>query len=318
MGLGESVYGAIIGHILGDIAGVPYEGSRGRGRCAEDAWFFKCLRYRGRCVWSDDTALTLATIDALVTHGYSLEAIADNFIQWYVGGRYSSHGKPFGIGRTIRRALENLLKGIPPTSSGLRDEFSNGNGSLMRIMPIPLYFYCRELEMVIERVHEVSAITHAHPRSLVGCGLYSIMVYYIVRGYDKYEAYEKMVEEANKIYGLQEPFSNELYRYYGRIVKKKLPYLSKKEIKSTGYVVYTLEAVLWIFLNTNSYAEAVAKAIALGGDTDTIAAITGSLAGLYYGVENIPREWINHIPRLDWVMKLIDKFIEAIERQCPQ
>ncbi len=316
MDLDSRIYGAIIGHVLGDIAGIPYEGSSRSSWRNISVDELPCLKRRGKCMWSDDTALTLATIDALVTHGYSMEAIASNFIQWYVKGKYSSHGKAFGIGRTVRRALENLLGGVPPTSSGLRSEFSNGNGSLMRITPIPLYFYCRELGYVVERVHEVSAITHAHPRSLVGCGLYSILIYYIVRGYSKYEAYDKMVEDANRIYGLREPYSSELYRYYGRIVKKNLPYLSRREIKSTGYVVYTLEAVLWVFLNTSSYVEAVAEAIALGGDTDTVAAITGSLAGLYYGIEGIPRKWINQIPKLDWITDLVGRFIEVIKSKC--
>ena len=143
MDLGERVYGALLGHILGDIIGIPYEGSRRRNIDVNAVMEFKCLRRHGKCLWSDDTALTLATIDALASHGYSLEAIANNFIQWYVNGRYSSHGRIFGIGRTVRRALNNLLKGKPPTSSGLKDEFSNGNGSLMRIMPVPLYFHCR-------------------------------------------------------------------------------------------------------------------------------------------------------------------------------
>jgi len=316
MNLGERVYGAVLGHILGDIIGIPYEGSRRRNVDVNAIMKFRCLKYRGECVWSDDTALTLATIDALVSYGYSLEAIANNFIQWYVNGKYSSHGRPFGIGRTVRRALNNLLKGKPPTSSGLKDEFSNGNGSLMRIMPVPLYFHCRDLKTVIEKVHEVSAITHAHPRSLVGCGLYSIMVYYIIRGYDKHKAYDRMVEEANRIYGSWEPFSSEMYKYYSRIIKKELPYLSRKEIKSTGYVVYTLEAILWLFLNSRNYVETIVNAISLGHDTDTIAAIAGSLAGLYHGIRGIPKEWITCIPRLEWIMELINKYIEAIKRQC--
>jgi len=316
MEISERVYGAVLGHILGDIIGIPYEGSIRGNVNINDIMKFKCLKYRGECVWSDDTALTLATIDALVSHGYCLEAIANNFIQWYVNGKYSSHGRPFGIGRTIRRALNNLLKGKPPTLSGLKDEFSNGNGSLMRIMPIPLYFYCKDLKIVIEKVHEVSAITHAHPRSLVGCGLYSIIVYYIIRGYDKYKAYDRMVEEAIRIYGSWEPFNSELYRYYNRIINKELPHLSRREIKSTGYVVYTLEAVLWLFLNSRDYVETIANAISLGHDTDTIAAIAGSLTGLYHGIRGIPKEWITHIPRLEWIMELINKYIDAIKSHC--
>lgn len=146
-------------------------------------------------LWSDDSSLTLATAHAL-TEGYSIERIAENFLRWYYDGEFTPRGYAFDQGNTTSRAIERIANGVPPLEAGGRREWDNGNGSLMRILPAAYYAYFKPspLEERLKLIHEVSMITHAHPRSLIGCGIYSLIVWNILKGMDKPEACTKTLE----------------------------------------------------------------------------------------------------------------------------
>ncbi|MGB3295861.1 MAG: ADP-ribosylglycohydrolase family protein [Phormidesmis sp.] len=184
---------------------------------------------------------------------------------------------------------------MPPLEAGDTVERSNGNGSLMRILPMA---YCHkqiDLSVLLHRVHQVSCLTHAHPRSQMACGIYICIAVALLKGACPLQAYIEGIEQAEKIYQTF-PYVLEKH-HFKRVFSREIGSLPIESINSEGYVIDTLEASLWCFLTTSSYSEAVLKAINLGEDTDTTAAVTGGLAGIYYGTEGIPSEWINGIAR---------------------
>jgi len=262
-------------------------------------------------LWSDDSSLTLATAQAL-TEGYSIEKIAENFLRWYYDGEFTPRGYTFDQGNTTSTAIERITSGVPPLEAGGNGECDNGNGSLMRILPAAYYAYFKvsSLEGRLKLIQEVSMITHAHPRSLIGCGIYSLIIWNILSGMDKMEAYLEAITTAEKFYST-EPFDKEL-AHYKRIVTGRIHKVGRGEIRSSGYVVHTLEASLWAFLRNESFADAVKEVVSLGEDADTTGAVTGGLAGTYYGIEAIPKEWLEKIEANDYAEGIINAFVESL------
>lgn len=180
----------------------------------------------------------------------------------------------------------------------------NGNGSLMRVLPIALYCYYKNLKEpeIINIVKNVSSITHAHERSILGCYIYVRYIMFLLYGKDKLAAYS-MIKCLD--YSM---FSKEELDVYSRILKEDIYKNELKDIKSSGYVVDTLETVFWIILNCNSYNESIIGAINLGGDTDTIGAIVGSIAGIIYGYNSISGKWLSKLKNKEYLDMIIEKF----------
>ena len=233
-----------------------------------------------------------------------MDAIANSFWRWYNEGYWTPHGEVFDIGNTT------FSQGTPPLQAGGKSENSNGNGSLMRILPIAYYHKSLTFPELIERSHQVSCITHAHLRSQIACGIYISVAASLLEGAEPQMAYTQALKNINKIYSVSE-YASEMPHFTtvlsGEIAKQPI-----EEIRSGGYVIDTLEASLWCLLNSSSYSEAVLTAVNLGGDTDTTAAVTGGLAGIYYGVENIPQEWIEQIVRKQHIIDLVARFEAAV------
>ncbi|MEM2970710.1 MAG: ADP-ribosylglycohydrolase family protein, partial [Candidatus Bathyarchaeia archaeon] len=185
-----------------------------------------------------------------------------------------------------------------------------GNGSLMRILPLAFYTEKMSLAEQFELTHQVSSITHRHLRSQMACGLYVQMAINLLRGQSKKNAYEEMKNTVLEYYS-RLPYNQELPNF-ARILESDISKLSEDSIKSGGYVVDTLEASIWAFLNNHSYKETVLAAVNLGGDTDTTGAVAGGLAGLYYGYESIPEKWIDRLARKDDIIKLAEKFFRKL------
>ncbi|MCD6267729.1 MAG: ADP-ribosylglycohydrolase family protein [Thermotogaceae bacterium] len=262
-------------------------------------------------LWSDDSSLTLATADALI-EGYDVSKIAKNFVQWFYDGEFTPRGFSFDHGRTTKKAIRRIARGIPPLEAGGDEEWDNGNGSLMRILPVVFYTYfnINNKHERLRVIHEVSKITHAHPRTLMGCGIYSLMIWNILDGVDKMKSYHKSIEESKEIYS-GEYYLNE-WKHYERILSGNIHEFGIDDIKGSGYVVHTLEAALWAFLRTSGFEEAVKEVVSLGGDADTTGAVTGGLAGTYYGLEAIPRDWIGRIERKGEVESIIESFVDSL------
>lgn len=236
--------------------------------------------------WSDDSSLTFCLAECL-SHGFALDVIANSFCRWYSEAYWTPHGEAFDIGNTTRAAITRLQHGVSPLEAGGNSENSNGNGSLMRILPMAYCYKSLSFPELILRTHQVSCITHAHLRSQIACGIYISITVSLLEGADPQAAYVQGLQKVYDIYSAPE-YALEM-PHFSRVFSGAIAELPVEEIRSSGYVIDTLEASLWCLLNSCDYAEAVLKAVNLGSDTDTTAAVTGGLAGIYYGVESTLR-----------------------------
>ena len=260
--------------------------------------------------WSDDSSMTFALLDSLKA-GLNYKDIMDKFANWFENGDYTPHGKCFDIGIGTRKSIFRYWDGKDPLQCGGYGELDNGNGSLMRILPVVFFLYFGHNKSIISSdgmqiIHNISSLTHNHPRSLIACGIYiSIAFEIMIDQYSLENSIQKGINNAKEFYEKDSRFSFELASYK-RIFEDDFKNLEEDKIKSTGYVVDTLEASIWCLLNTDSYEDAVLKGVNLGEDTDTTGAVIGGLAGLYYGYENIPEEWKKMIVKREWIEKLCD------------
>jgi len=265
--------------------------------------------------WSDDSSLTLCLVDALIQSDPTktkelLTLVAKNFCRWYREGYWTPFAKAYDIGGATDRAVNRLLEGVSPQQSGGTTEHSNGNGSLMRILPLAFCHRLMTLGDLIQLTHQVSAITHAHPRAQIACGIYISIAVRLLQGDNLRQAYLKGVEAIRPFY-LKQPYAGEMH-HFDRVLEGDIDQLPMAEIYSSGYVVDTLEASLWCLLNTDNYADAVLSAVNLGEDTDTTAAVTGGLAGIYYGLEGIPEHWLNQLAKIDEILELAKNFADKL------
>lgn len=301
----SSIHDALLGLAIGDALGVPVE-FKNRMTLEKDP--VQGMREFGTHnqpigTWSDDSSMTFCTAEALV-NGYSLEAIASYFVSWYDFGLWTPHGVLFDIGMTTSDAIYRIKSGISPYKSGMSDEYNNGNGSLMRILPLAFYLKDKDIEERFQICKEVSSITHAHIRSVMACFIYIEYVILLLSRMNYKGAYQDFRQSIIEF--LKEKDAKESLKFY-RILTDDISQLSRDEIYGSGYVLHSLEASFWCLLTSNSYSETVLKAVNLGEDTDTTAAIAGGLAGLVYGMENIPEEWLSVLVKKEGIMNLCDR-----------
>ena len=301
----------IFGFCVGDALGVPVEfesrEEREKDKVHEMRAYGTYHQYFG--TWSDDTSLTLCLIDSL-KDGYNLRDIANKFVEFYFDALWTPHGEVFDIGNTTMLAIQQISMGEPLELCGSRSEGSNGNGSLMRILPLAYYLKNTESFEKIRIIEEVSSLTHAHKRSKLACIIYTELAINLIKSKDKMESYIESLRFIEKY--CFEKYQDELPNFY-RLLNNEVHLLSKVEISSSGYVVDTLEAVIWSFLLSRNYEEAVFRAINLGDDTDTIAALVGGLAGIYYGLSSINNNWIQCLTRKKDVYELLLDFNKKTE-----
>ena len=294
----------MIGHAVGDALGVPVEFCS-REELDEtpvtDMMGFGSYPVPAGA-WSDDTSMTLAALDSLSKDKVDYDDIMENFVRWCSEDEYTPTGEMFDIGRTCLTAIRNYLAtdGKPALECGLNDEHSNGNGSLMRIHPFVLYAFAKNLPFVdwMKLVKDGSAITHAHDRAELGCLIYAFVLYHLLADQSKSALEHAIVRAECHLKDCSE------FGYYSRIFRSDFSELTRDEIKSSGYVVDTLEAALWCLMTTNDYKSCVLKAVSLGEDTDTVAAVAGGLAGILYGYDNIPQEWRDTLIKRDYIEEL--------------
>lgn len=304
----------IMGVVVGDALGTPIQFLRGEEVKEAPLEGMDCFGtfQMPMGTWSDDSSLTLAALSSIKELGrIESDDIMKRFVSWHKNGEYTPYGFSFDIGTTCDEAIRRYGNPYTYQECGCTGEFANGNGSLMRIMPACLYVYenvknekITEVEGV-EWIHEVSALTHAHLRSKIACGFYYFMVKAILQKEGTLLAkMQKGVDEAVKFYSRD--LSNLVQMsYYGRIFwLEEFANLEEDKIKSSGYVVDSLEAAVWCLITTSSFKEAGLKAVNLGGDADTIGAIACGLAGLHYGYNAIPAKWRSVIQRKKWIQSL--------------
>lgn len=305
----------MLGLIVGDALGVPVEfmsrtelmknpvtGMREYG-----------THHQPRGTWSDDSSMALAELDSIRTVGtIDYTDMMERFSRWCMYGEYTPFGEVFDIGIATSRALMNYAKGIAPLESGGKTEWDNGNGSLMRILPVCLYLFERQKKVCTSEnesiyiIHAVSALTHAHVRSQMACGIYYFLVKAILEEEGSLEnRLQKGMDRAYQYYRQDLSNHRELENYKRLADLSEFKETPKEGIKSSGYVVDTLEAAVWCLLHSYSYKETVLMAVNLGEDTDTVGAVAGGLAGLYYKEEGIPQEWTQILQRREWIEEVL-------------
>lgn len=267
---------AVYGLAVGDALGLPVQFKYRDQYPLVESMLPDTFTKLPKGTFSDDTSMTLAICDSIKKYGkVDINDIRRNFEEWLYTGKYTQTGYAIDIGSTCGNAIEN--------KRGYDNEWSQGNGSLMRTIPLAFV-----TDVTDDEIRQVSAITHAHHNCMDAC------VYYV-----------KIAKELLKGVPLQEAVSlhipeNSVYHRIREIKKMK-----RYEIKSSGYVIDTFEASMWCLMTTNSYQDCLIKAVNLGDDTDTIGAVAGGLAGIIYGYNDIPKEWIDSI----YMQEIIDKFL---------
>lgn len=266
--------------------------------------------------WTDDSSMALATVSSIIEKKIAdPKDIMEKFMDWEFNGAYTPFGEAFDEGNTCSDAIYKFRDSRDIRTCGATGEYANGNGALMRIMPACLYYYVKSRDSeaeAINGIHLISGLTHNHLRSKMCCGIYYFMTKRIV---DAVLSGEKL--------GLLELLQSGIddgLKYYGQYVQNltEMSYLKRlfrlnefkevpeSKIKTTGYVIDSLEAAVWCLINTDTYRDCMLLAVNLGDDADTVAAIAGGLAGLFYGYEGIPKEWLALIKKREWIEEMCE------------
>ena len=336
----------IFGLVVADALGVPYE-FKSRRSCEKNP-MTDMIGYGTYNLppgsWSDDSSLSLATLDGLT---YSLESnrdiieessdldilgiidyndIMQKFSNWFYNDEYTPHGDVFDYGGTTAGGIYNFKNGCEPTSCGGVCESDNGNGSLMRVLPIAYFIYFLSLkysfsdEDKMKAIHNLSSLTHRTKRSQMSCGIYILIAIELLKNKRERDQDLSLEEIVNKGIELAKEYycNNDDYQdalpHFKRIFYEDIKDIPKDVVRGRGYVVASLEAALWCLLNNDSYKGTALAAVNLGEDTDTTAAISGGLVGIYYGYDDIPEDWLKQIAKFDYINELIGNFDENLSQ----
>jgi ADP-ribosyl-[dinitrogen reductase] hydrolase len=246
--------------------------------------------------WTDDTSMALCLATSLVECGcFDPLDQMERYFRWINEGYLSSTGTCFDIGGTVAAALNRFQRNGEPFA-GSTDPWSAGNGSIMRLAPIPMFYY-PDIKAAQYYAMESSRTTHGAEECLDACRLLAGMIVRALAG----ESQDGVVlAEAESFAGSPKIVS---------LAKGDYLYKSEGEIRGSGYVVESLEAALWCFMNTSSYMDAVLTAANLGEDADTTAAVCGQLSGAYYGETGIPPSWLEKLAMGEEITDLAEKLV---------
>lgn len=324
----KQINGALYGFIVGDALGVPVEFKKREYLKQNPIINMMENKYRKttKGYWSDDTAMTLCTVRSIIdVKGVNIklqESIMNNYLKWADKGYMAINNRTFGIGQATLRSMMEYSK-----SKSFEEYYENklkkeekrngGNGALMRILPLILYLYqfdfsenekiseTENLNRKYEFIEFNVRLTHNNFINAQSCIFYTMFIFNLLETNNLNESYDLSIRQFK-----------ERYKYVPqdlkRIISKKVIYADEDEIKSTGYVVYTLEASLWCLFNSNDFKELVLKAVNLGEDADTVGAITGSLGGIYYTYNQIPEDLLNQLCEKDMIDTTIKEYKQKI------
>ncbi len=300
---------ALLGLAVGDALGVPVEFIDRHVRRRDPVVAMRAYgtHHQPTGTWSDDSSLTFCLAETLAlpegrTNSPDLADFGRRAINWLDNAYWTAHNQVFDVGNATRAAIQSLRAGVAPTQAGPRSEFDNGNGALMRILPLVFHktWLAEPLDLnaAWKLTEAVASVTHGHARSSLGCFLYLLVAKGLVKGLTIPAAYEQARTQANSWLHSQakaQPFYE--WPRYAAFLEGELASVPEADIKSSGYVVHTLEAAVWCLLTYDTYAATVLAAVNLGDDTDTTGAVAGGLAGLAYGEAAIPADWLAVLAR---------------------
>jgi ADP-ribosyl-[dinitrogen reductase] hydrolase len=299
--LRERYHGALLGLAVGDAVGTTVE-FRPRGTFTPVTDLVGGGPFHlqpGQ--WTDDTSMALCLAASLVEKGdFDARDQMDRYVAWMQNGYMSSTGTCFDIGVTTSAALRNYLRTQEPYS-GSEDPRTSGNGSLMRLAPVPMFYY-PDIEAAIHFSGESSRTTHAAPECLDACRYFAALLCAAFAGRDK----EELLSTPEDTH-----FVSSLSPKIAAIASGNYQSKSLDRIVGNGYVVNSLEAALWCFATTTTYEAAILAAVNLGDDADTTAAICGQIAGAYYGVSAIPAGWLAKVALRGEIESLAESLLPA-------
>jgi ADP-ribosylglycohydrolase len=311
----DDIKAALFGVAVGDALGVPVE-FKNRPKLKENpitGMIGGGSHNQLPGTWSDDSSLTFCLAEAL-TKGFNLDIAATYFVNWYYFGYWSARKEVFDVGNSTQEAIIRLRNDTKPELAGNNTPDSNGNGSLMRILPLLFYTMDMPIDKRFELTNQVSSMTHRHIRSVIACFYYLEFARQILQQRDKSEIYADLQKEITDFL-ISKKVDNKQISYFDRLLSGNIVDLSEDDVFSDGYVLHTLEASVWCLMTTDNFKDAVLKAVNLGEDTDTTGAVTGGLAGLYYGFESIPQEWIKQLARSEDIEDLAQQLGKSLEGQ---
>ncbi len=253
--------------------------------------------------WTDDSSMALALADSIASVGWNLNDQACRYLAWWRKGEYSVNGRCFDIGITTQSALRRFEKTGNAKTSGDTSERASGNGSIMRLAPVPIRYadlFPADLEELVSYLIESSLVTHASPQCLSACAYMGLVLCGLIHGLDRENVLDAKWEplvQLKRIHALHP----EVEAVAAGSFRDKQP----PEIVGSGYVVKSLEAALWAFHDAKDFREAVLRAVNLGDDADTTGAVCGQLAGAYWGESAIPQRWRGDLARPEMIEKAL-------------
>ncbi|HOR14989.1 MAG TPA: ADP-ribosylglycohydrolase family protein [Dermatophilaceae bacterium] len=311
MTTGDRLRGGIFGLLVGDALGVPYEFHPATQIPATDeiemvppAGFARAHAGIAPGTWSDDGAQALVLLESLLRVGHlDVDDVGRGLVAWDDEGRYAVDRHVFDIGIQTGIAIRSLRAGVPAASSGPTDSRANGNGSLMRVLPLALWHRGSDADLAADAMAQ-SAVTHGHLRSQVCCVLYCLLARRLLHGMPPAQAWPAARAAFDEVYPAGSPEHDEL-------VTHVFPDGAAYEIRGGGYVVESMRAAVALLLADDplDYERVVKAAIALGEDTDTTACIAGGLAGIVAGEGGIPLRWRTALRGRDLVEPLADALV---------
>jgi ADP-ribosylglycohydrolase len=281
--------GALIGLAVGDALGAPIEFQPPMSFMEVTDFSYGGPHGLDPGQWTDDTSMALALADSIAKAGWDLDDQARRYVAWYENGEYSVIGRCFDIGFTTLDALNRFRQSGDARTSGDPAEHASGNGSIMRLAPVPVRFanlYPDQIEELGRMAEESSLTTHASPQCRSACRYMAVVIAGLIHGVERQQVLDPAwpaLRELNDI----GPLHKEVADVAAGSFREKEP----SEIQGSGYVVQSLEAALWAFHKAGDFREAVLAAVNLGDDADTTGAVCGQLAGAFWGESGIPIEW---------------------------
>lgn len=302
----QRVTGGLLGSLIGDALGVPVEFISRQKRDADPVANMRAFGTHNQPAgtWSDDGALLLCTAESLLDKPNEEQA-GQLYLRWLREGYNAVGGRVFDVGGATRAALARIAQGVPAATAGGIGENDNGNGSLMRILPVALRFAEESPDVVISFAMRWSAITHRHPRSQLACACYCLIAQQLMHGATPGVAYR----EARGAFGPVLARFPQEQQSFARFLSGELAQLGRDHVKSGGYVIDTLDASIWCLLQGGSFGDMVLRAVNLGDDTDTTGCVTGGLAGVLLGVDAIQADWKSALAKDPPLGDLIERFV---------
>jgi len=308
---------ALVGLAVGDALGVPVESF---SREELKKYPVQDMRAYGRHsqprgTWSDKSALAFCLAESLC-QTYDLQDIAVKFVHWNSRDYWTARGEVFDIEYDTKKAISRLSamlylkEKVTPISLQEIDNEIVTNGALVRILPLAFFLLDKPLKERFQKISEVSALTHGHLRSILACFILIEFARRLILGDTKKIAYRKMQKTVSSFVQNAKLEKTEIAQF-SRILHQCIYQFPENEIKTSEGVVDTIEAGLWAVLIASNYKSTVLKAVNLGENTDTTAGIAGGLAGIIYGLDEIPEKWRTDLARIGDIIQLGERLEEA-------